>query len=119
MMRYSFGSSPAACMWNSPGSSLRLARSPVAPNSTMTWLSGFGPPFLLIPEASGLLLHVAAELRTQCRQDLAGELAHIPGLEPLVQRSRDDRGGHALVHRGQHGPPALARIRHPPAEHVQ
>ena len=47
MMRYSFGSSPAACRWNRPGSSLRRARSPVAPNSTMTWLSGFGELFLL------------------------------------------------------------------------
>ena len=36
MMWYSRGSSSAACRWNSPGSSLRLARSPVAPNSTMT-----------------------------------------------------------------------------------
>src|SRR5581483_2483607 len=44
MTRYSFGSSPAACRWKSPGSSLRLARSPVAPNSTMTWLSGFAWP---------------------------------------------------------------------------
>jgi hypothetical protein len=29
--------SPAAASWNSPRSSLRWARSPVAPNTTMTW----------------------------------------------------------------------------------
>src|SRR5207245_6136581 len=62
MIRYSFGSSPAACRWNRPGSSLRLARSPVAPNSTMTWLSGRDEPFLFIDGASGLLLRMPAEL---------------------------------------------------------
>ena len=36
MMRYLRGSRLAAARWNRPGSSLRLARSPVAPNSTMT-----------------------------------------------------------------------------------
>src|SRR5271169_2969626 len=86
MMRYSRGSSPAACRWKNPGSSLRLARSPVAPNSTMTWLSGRGDPFLLIRWSGLLLLRVPAELRAHRRQDLAGERAHIPGLEPLVQR---------------------------------
>jgi hypothetical protein len=40
MTRYSRGSRPAACRWNNPGSSLRLAKSPVAPNSTITWFSG-------------------------------------------------------------------------------
>ena len=30
--------------WNIPGSSLRFARSPVAPNSTMTWSSGIAAP---------------------------------------------------------------------------
>src|SRR5437870_2913225 len=30
------GRSPACARWNRPGSSLRRARSPVAPNSTMT-----------------------------------------------------------------------------------
>jgi hypothetical protein len=34
--RNSLGSRPAAYRWNHPGSSLRLARSPVAPNSTTT-----------------------------------------------------------------------------------
>ena len=47
-MRYSRGSRPAACRWKNPGSSLRLARSPVAPNSTMTWSSGRGDPFSLM-----------------------------------------------------------------------
>src|SRR3984893_7029666 len=142
MTRYSRGSRRAACRWNRPGSSLRLARSPVAPNSTMTWLSGFGelnfflalasgaPPTspslftgaafprrsslasqcLLVlarrrraPLArssgrSGLLLRVAAELRTHRGQDLPGERAVVPGLEPLVQRGGDDRGGHPGVH---------------------
>src|SRR6516162_5301271 len=40
MIWYLSGSRPAAARWNSPGSSLRRARSPVAPNTTMTWLSG-------------------------------------------------------------------------------
>src|ERR1700744_1509372 len=51
MIRYSRGSRPAACRWNSPGSSLRLARSPVAPNSTMTWFSGLAEPFLSFTDA--------------------------------------------------------------------
>src|ERR1700691_334929 len=118
MMRYSGGSRPAACRWKTPGSSLRLARSPVAPNSTMTWLSSLGSPLLLIGRL-GLLLHVAAELRAHGRQDLPGERAVVPALEPLVQRGGDDRGRHALVHRGQHRPPALAGVRHPAAEVVQ
>src|SRR5215831_290996 len=40
MTRNLRGISPAAARWNRPGSSLRLARSPVAPNRTMTWSSG-------------------------------------------------------------------------------
>ena len=47
MIWYLSGIRPAAARWNSPGSSLRLARSPVAPNKTMTWFSGrAGPPTL-------------------------------------------------------------------------
>src|SRR5580698_785404 len=118
MMRYSCGSRPAACRWNSPGSSLRLARSPVAPNSTMTWFSGREDPFFAIG-SSGLLLRVTAELRAHRREDLPGERAVVPGLEPFVERGGDDRGGHGLVHRGQHRPPALARVRYPAAEVVQ
>ena len=41
-IRYLAGSSPALARWKSPGSSLRLARSPVAPKMTMTWSSGVG-----------------------------------------------------------------------------
>ena len=48
------GISPAAARWNSPGSSLRLARSPVAPNRTMTWLSGRGPDRMGRLELTGL-----------------------------------------------------------------
>ena len=40
MMRKRFGISPTWARWNIPGSSLRLARSPVAPKRTITWLSG-------------------------------------------------------------------------------
>ncbi len=36
MIRYLPGIKPAAARWKRPGSSLRLARSPVAPNKTMT-----------------------------------------------------------------------------------
>src|SRR5256885_8750911 len=39
-MRYRSGSRPAAARWNNPGSNFRLARSPVAPKSTITWGSG-------------------------------------------------------------------------------
>src|SRR5262249_25016020 len=42
MISYRSGMSPAVARWNSPGSSLRWARSPVAPNTTMTWLPGRG-----------------------------------------------------------------------------
>jgi hypothetical protein len=40
MIRYLSGTKPADDRRNSPGGSLRLARSPVAPNKTMTWFSG-------------------------------------------------------------------------------
>jgi hypothetical protein len=36
MIWYFFGNSPALARWNRPGSSLRRARSPVAPNKTIT-----------------------------------------------------------------------------------
>src|SRR5215813_4438500 len=42
-IRYSLGSRLDLARWNSPGRSLRLARSPVAPNRTMTWSSGSRP----------------------------------------------------------------------------
>ena len=70
MSRNSFGSRPAAYRWNHPGSSLRLARSPVAPKITTTWFSGRVNPWLLMV-GSGLLLRVPAELRAHRRQDLA------------------------------------------------
>jgi len=40
MIRYRLGIRPAEARWKSPGRILRLARSPVEPKSTMTWLSG-------------------------------------------------------------------------------
>ena len=39
-MRNRRGISPTWARWNIPGSSLRLARSPVAPKRTITWFSG-------------------------------------------------------------------------------
>src|SRR5260370_449879 len=78
-------------------------------------LSGAWAPFSLCAGA-GSLLQVPAELRPQRGQDLPGELAGVAGVEPLVQRGRDHRRGHALVHRGQHRPPALTGIGHAPAE---
>jgi hypothetical protein len=42
MSSYLSGSRPAASRRNNPGSSLRRARSPVAPNTTRTWLPGRG-----------------------------------------------------------------------------
>ena len=44
MTRNSSGSRPARNRWCSPGSSLRFARSPVAPNSTITCGSGLTCP---------------------------------------------------------------------------
>ena len=40
MIRKRSGISPTSVRWNIPGSSLRLARSPVAPKRTITWSSG-------------------------------------------------------------------------------
>ena len=40
MMRKRSGIRPTRARWNIPGSSLRLARSPVAPKRTITWSSG-------------------------------------------------------------------------------
>src|ERR1017187_4833832 len=40
MIWYFAGIRPALARWNRPGSSLRRARSPVAPNRTITWSSG-------------------------------------------------------------------------------
>ena len=42
-MRYRSGIRPTWARWNRPGRSFRLARSPVAPNITMTWSSGRRP----------------------------------------------------------------------------
>src|SRR5690242_20603793 len=42
MIWYRSGMRPASARRNSPGRSLRRARSPVAPNTTMTWLPGRG-----------------------------------------------------------------------------
>src|SRR5690348_6401296 len=42
MIWYRSGMRPASARWNSPGRSLRRARSPVVPNTTMMWLPGRG-----------------------------------------------------------------------------
>src|SRR6478735_10620241 len=52
--------------------------------------------------SAGRLLRVAAELAAHRGEHLVGELAEPPGLEPLIQRGGDDRGGHPLLDRGQH-----------------
>src|SRR5579875_1934592 len=130
MIRYSSGSSPAAARWNRPGSSLRLARSPVAPNSTMTWLSTCGPRLrataadcdLACAECVSvlisvrLLLLVAAEPGAHSGQHLEAEHAVAAGVEPLVQGGRDGRGRHAGVDGRLDGPPALAGVGHPAVE---
>src|SRR5215469_10568899 len=115
MIRIPSGSRPATNRWYRPGSSLRLARSPVAPNRTMTWLCGRWVPWER-PVMLRLLLRVAAELRPHRRQDLAGERAVVAGLEPLVERGGDDRHRDALLDARQDGPAALAGVRHVPAE---
>ena len=47
MMRKRSGIRPTRARWNIPGSSLRLARSPVAPKRTITWSSGTWAPAAL------------------------------------------------------------------------
>ena len=67
MMRYS-GIIPEWPRWSSPGSSLRAARSPVAPKRTMTWGSSC----------------LAVVRRQRDRLGLVDDLAHRAGL-PLVE----------------------------------
>src|SRR6516165_12379955 len=53
MIWYLSGTRPAPARWNSPGSSLRRARSPVAPNMTMTWFPGRGAGPRTCPSREG------------------------------------------------------------------
>src|SRR5215211_1929495 len=111
------------------GSSLRLARSPVAPKMTSVvgWTgrrsrpstSGFSSVRVAIPllrvrldlgRGVVRLYRVAAELVAQSGIDLGGEVAHAPRGEALVQRGRDDRRGHPPLDRVLDRPAALARV---------
>src|SRR3954451_7142748 len=116
------------------GSSLRRARSPVAPKMTSVvgWTgsrsspstSGLRSGVAVAPSltsvvvvaisvsvslsAVGAALHrVSAELVAQRRVDLRREVAAALRLVALVQRRRDDRQRHALGDRVLHGPAAL------------
>src|SRR5215475_11109830 len=106
---------PLTAKWKLPSAST-AARASSATNTAPAAATAAGSgrvssscctPGLLLP------LGVAAELAAHRRQDLAGELAEAPRVEPLVQRVRDDRGRDRLVHGREHRPPALAGVRDP------
>src|SRR4051794_22410736 len=119
--------------WNIPGRSLRRARSPLAPKSTMTWSSGVGiasawgpavsravgPPKGASDSATGRALHVAAELLAHRREDLAGEVGLPTRGEALEERGGEHAGGHALLDRRLDRPPALARVGHVAGEALE
>src|SRR5438309_3073017 len=62
------------------------------------------------------LLDVAAELPAHGREHLVGEVRPSLGREAFVEGGRQHVGGHPLVHGGDGGPAALARVRHPAPE---
>src|SRR5690349_8230951 len=63
MIWYRSGMRPASARWNSPGRSLRRARSPVAPNTTMMWLPGRGRASRARP-GRGVAEVISARVRT-------------------------------------------------------
>src|SRR6476469_9017136 len=96
------------------GSSLRLARSPVAPKivSVVGWTGSRSRPSVSGLSAIRSLLHgVAAELRAQRREHLAGELAVAARVEAGVERGAEHRHGHVLGHAVLERPAALAGVR--------
>src|SRR4051812_28282542 len=120
-MRKVSGMSPSSIRWNIPGRSLRLAKSPVAPNRTITWSSGVGMsaawalgasrtagPAKGVTLLTGAALHVPTELLAHRREHLVGEVGLAPGAEAFEQGGAEYACRHAFVHRGQDGPAALA-----------
>src|SRR3954452_14691527 len=127
------GMSPSSMRWNIPGRSLRRARSPLAPKSTMTWSSGVGiasawgpaasravgPPKGASDSATGRAIHMAAELLAHRREDLAGEVRLPARFEALEERGGEHAGGHALLDRRLDRPPALTRVGHVAGEALE
>ena len=100
------GSSPACARWNSPGRSLRRARSPVAPNSTITCGRSGEIRLELMSVGSDPTTHLSARFggcepsRRNCSQ---GGLGSGAGPE-------DDLGGRLGVLFGRAPAPRSARI---------
>ncbi len=110
MIRYRFGSRPADARWYKPGSSLRFARSPVAPKRTMTWLSGISWVMVGSPFCRGEGCPVGSRGHGDRGR---GEAARRRGLGGARGRRDDRRARHGL----DGGVPAArargARARHP------
>src|SRR5919108_4663037 len=102
--------SPTRASWYRPGSSLRRARSPVAPKITITWSAGragtrcpaaalAGPKTaILLSAPCGVVeLDVAAELLTHRREQLVREDGLAAGAEALEERGAQHGRRHPLV----------------------
>ena len=102
MIWYRSGIRPAAARRNRPGSSLRRARSPVAPNMTMMWLSGRGAGPWARPGREGAEVS-AARLRAGAARKPSAALAVTMVVDMadrpfvLVGSGRGVDGGHVLV----------------------
>src|SRR5215212_8302849 len=101
------------------GSSLRRARSPVAPKMTSVvgWTGRRSRPSLsgLAWDSAVALMSlprdgVPAELRAQRREHAVGEVAVAAAVEPRVEGGGDDRRRHVLVHRVLDRPAPLPRV---------
>src|ERR1700760_5002194 len=81
MMRKPSGIRPTWERWNIPGSSLRLARSPVAPKRTITWL-------VLTRSAAGSATALAVVTLTERRLQASSA---GPIVEPMPSVSEEDK----------------------------
>src|SRR4051812_22453999 len=105
------------------GSSLRRARSPVAPKMTIS--AGAMTRYSWRPSRSGFASavagavslamarrahRVATELLAHHRHHPVAEGVGVAAPEALEERVRDGEGGHVLVDRGLHRPAALAGV---------
>src|SRR5947207_15326761 len=103
------------------GSSLRRARSPLAPKITIAHggAVGMSGSFTLSPSALhltrgfnlvrvGALDGVTAELVAQAGGEAGGEIHRVARREAREQRRRDHRHRHVLLHGRVDGPPPLA-----------
>src|SRR5712664_300997 len=126
MMANCFERRLSAARLHSAGISLRLVRSPVAPNITIThgaaigfswtWFMsdcpfpGQGTLAFAALRRSRFLFRVAAELEAHGRQNLGGKVAFAPRQEPLVQRFGEHGSGRARLDAGENGPATFAGI---------